>query len=818
MCALRLDGTRQLIRMHLFKTLRSLLTAFLLMATLLGVTLQAQTLPTLDAEESAFLNLINAYRAQNGAGPLQVSIALQNSSTWMANDMAAHNLVDHTDSLGRGPQQRINVFGYTYFPWGENIAGGYGDAQSAFNQWVNACDADSSGSCTFAHRVNMLNPRFVVMGIGRAYLSTSIYKYYWATDFGGFLDQTIGGGATPAAKPVINSFSASSYSTIAGQPLTLSWSVSGATAISIDNGVGDVTGSNAITVSPNQPMTYTLTGSNGSGSSSASVSIAVTQRSDGQPPSTPVLISAAAKSGTEIDLAWSASSDNVGVAGYQIFRNGAALASVPGYSVTYADLGAGPSSSYSYAVKAYDAAGNYSSLSNSLQVSTPAPVPANSGCPGPLTGAFSACYYNNTTLSGNPALVRTDNQINFDWGSGSPDKSLAPYNFSARWQGYFNLSPGDYTFTAITSDGMRVFVDGLTVLDRWRDQPPNWYTVHQTLTGGTHLIVVEYYERTGGAVAQVSWLNNNPVVQPPPVVLAFAASAPSIAPVSPVTLSWNVSGATSVTIDNGVGDVTNRSSVSVSPAQTTSYTLRASNSAGTTAATVTVAVTAAVDSTPPTSPTLVSAIAKSFSEVDLTWSASSDNVGVTGYQVLRNGAVAGVVSAGTLSFADTGVAANSTYLYMIKAFDAAGNYSAPSNSVQVATPGQATGTCAAAAEAFTGCYYNNTALTGSPVLIRTDKQINFDWSYSPLDPALSPNNFSARWQGNFTFAAGNYTFNLIGSDGMRLYIDGSLVLDRWRDQSSRWYKTSQTLSQGTHLLVVEYYEKTGTPALQLFWQ
>src|ERR1035438_8287643 len=90
---------------------------------------------TLDAEQSAFLTLINNYRAQNGAGPLQVSVALENSSQWMSNDMATKNYASHTDSLGRAPGARLAAFNYPYTPWGENIAGGFGDAQSALNQW-----------------------------------------------------------------------------------------------------------------------------------------------------------------------------------------------------------------------------------------------------------------------------------------------------------------------------------------------------------------------------------------------------------------------------------------------------------------------------------------------------------------------------------------------------------------------------------------------------------------------------------------------------------------------------------------------------------
>ena len=229
---------------------------------------------TLDSEELSFLTLINNYRAQNGAGALQVSVALQNSSTWMSTDMATKNYFSHTDSLGRDPFTRMKAFGYSYLPAGENIAAGYSDAQNTFNLWVNACDPDSSGACTYAHRQNMLNRSYVVMGIGRAYNSASTYHWYWTTDFGGYLDQTINLNGPPPA-PVITSFTANPTTVTAGQSTTLSWTTSGATAVSIDNGVGDVTNRTSIVVTPPQTTTYLLTAS-GSGSTSAATTVTVT--------------------------------------------------------------------------------------------------------------------------------------------------------------------------------------------------------------------------------------------------------------------------------------------------------------------------------------------------------------------------------------------------------------------------------------------------------------------------------------------------------------------------------------------------------------
>jgi uncharacterized protein YkwD len=136
----------------------------------------------LDSEEIAFLGLINDYRAQNGLGALQVSISLTKSSDWMSTDMATTGNFSHTDTLGRDPSARMEAYGYdTSYYWGENIAGGNATAQDTFTQWKN-----SPG-----HNANMLGSSYKVIGIARAQNPSSAYGWYWTTDFGGIVDQTI---------------------------------------------------------------------------------------------------------------------------------------------------------------------------------------------------------------------------------------------------------------------------------------------------------------------------------------------------------------------------------------------------------------------------------------------------------------------------------------------------------------------------------------------------------------------------------------------------------------------------------------------------
>lgn len=89
------------------------------------------------------------------------------------------------------------------------------------------------------------------------------------------------------------------------------------------------------------------------------------------------------------------------------------------------------------------------------------------------------------------------------------------------------------------------------------------------------------------------------------------------------------------------------------------------------------------DTTPPTAPSGLTSTGTTSSSVSLRWTAATDNVGVTGYEVLRNGSVVGTTSGTT--FTDTGLASGTAFTYTVRARDAAGNLGPASNSVQVST-------------------------------------------------------------------------------------------------------------------------------------
>jgi len=125
---------------------------------------------------------------------------------------------------------------------------------------------------------------------------------------------------------------------------------------------------------------------------------------------------------------------------------------------------------------------------------------------------------------------------------------------------------------------------------------------------------------------------------------------------------------------------------SVNASTTYNYQVIAADAAGNNSGssnTATTTTPAVPDTQAPTTPTNLVAAAVSYSQINLSWTTSTDNVGVTSYDVYRNNSKITTVS--TTSFGDTGLAASTTYTYFVKARDAAGNVSGASNSASATT-------------------------------------------------------------------------------------------------------------------------------------
>ncbi|MCD6289245.1 MAG: hypothetical protein J7M34_01985, partial [Anaerolineae bacterium] len=117
-----------------------------------------------------------------------------------------------------------------------------------------------------------------------------------------------------------------------------------------------------------------------------------------------------------------------------------------------------------------------------------------------------------------------------------------------------------------------------------------------------------------------------------------------------------------------------------------------------------------------------------------------------------------------------------------------------------------------------GEYYNNRSLVGAPALVRTDKAIDFDWGYSAPAPGLPANYFSVRWTRTMYFPEGVYEFYALSDDGVRVWVDGELIIDQWHDATGVTYTAEWTLNAGTHALRVEYYDDLGAARIRFWWK
>jgi uncharacterized protein YkwD len=128
-----------------------------------------------DSEERAFLDLINDYRARNGAGKLSLNDQLGAAAEHHSKDMAQKNYFSHKLSSGDSAEENIRHFGYTnYHAVGENIAAGNESASKVFEQWKKSNEHDK----------NMRSEDYDEIGIGRAHGKKSKYGWYWTTTFG----------------------------------------------------------------------------------------------------------------------------------------------------------------------------------------------------------------------------------------------------------------------------------------------------------------------------------------------------------------------------------------------------------------------------------------------------------------------------------------------------------------------------------------------------------------------------------------------------------------------------------------------------------
>ncbi len=129
-------------------------------------------------------------------------------------------------------------------------------------------------------------------------------------------------------------------------------------------------------------------------------------------------------------------------------------------------------------------------------------VADNSASVNGLTGT----YFGDTALT-TVVTTRTDATIDFDWGAGSPAPGVAVDAFSVRWTGSVQAQYSEtYTFTTLSDDGVRLWINGQQLVNHWTDHGPTEDSGSITLVAGQKYDVkMEFYENAWGAVAKLSW-------------------------------------------------------------------------------------------------------------------------------------------------------------------------------------------------------------------------------------------------------------------------------------------------------------------------
>jgi hypothetical protein len=219
---------------------------------------------------------------------------------------------------------------------------------------------------------------------------------------------------------------------------------------------------------------------------------------------------------------------------------------------------------------------------------------------------------------------------------------------------------------------------------------------------------------------------------------------------------------------------------------------------------------------PPAAPSGLVATPVSTSQINLSWTDNANNE--TGFEVERKQGAGGTYAfiggtgANVTSFPDSGLAANTTYFYRVRAINTGGN-SAYSAEASATTQSSGTGV------GLQGEYFSNQNLTGSPVLTRTDPVVDFNWGTSAPHASVPADNFSVRWSGKvqpqFTET---YTFYTYNDDGARLWVNGVQLVNDWTGHGATEFSGNIALTGGQqYSVVMEYFDSGGDAVARLSW-
>jgi chitodextrinase len=443
--------------------------------------------------------------------------------------------------------------------------------------------------------------------------------------------------------------------------------------------------------------------------------------SDTEAPTAPANLTSPSKTDTTVDLAWDASTDDIGVTGYDVYRGSTLAGSTTG-ATTFTVSGLEASTQYTFTVKARDAAGNVSTASNSVTVPTNEPVPDTEAptAPGNLTSPS-----------------KTDTTVDLIWDASTDNVGVTGYDV-------YNGS----TLAGSTTGATTITVTGLaasttyTFTVKAKDAADNGsaasnsvtVTTHEPPPTGPNLLQNPGFEEDNGSGLPADWTcekdylcsrdtsvkrSGSSSMKVSATSGAWFAVHQSVAASAGNTYAFDgylnipTNSDSTVTVKvqflNGSGSVLSEHTVATYTSTTSGFVQASgaftapANTANARAHVYFKQLNATIylddfslsdssdggggdpgDTESPTAPANLTSPSKTETTVDLAWDASTDNVGVTGYDVYNGSTLAGS-TAGATTFTVTGLAASTAYTFTVKAKDAAGNVSAASNALSVTT-------------------------------------------------------------------------------------------------------------------------------------
>ena len=424
------------------------------------------------------------------------------------------------------------------------------------------------------------------------------------------------------------------------------------------------------------------------------------------------------------------------------------------------------------------------------------------GAGGGSGDGLRAEYFDNANFTA-PALTRVDATVDFDWGYGAPTATMGADLFSVRWTGQIEVPATDtYTFSTTSDDGVRLWVNGQLIIDNWTDHAPTENSGAITLSAGQRYdIRLEFYENGGGAVARLLW------------------SSVSI-PRAVVPKARLYSGRTTTTSALGDG-------------------LRAEyfDNANFTAPALT-RVDATVDfdwgygaPTATMGADLFSVRWTGQIEVPATDTYTFTTTSDDGVRLWVNGQLiidnwtdhAPTENSGAIS-----LSTGQRYDIRLEFYENGGGavarllWSSPAIPRTVVPKAQLyssrTATTSVVGDGLRAEYFDNADFT-APALTRVDATVDFDWGYGAPTVTMGADLFSVRWTGQIEVpATDTYTFSTTSDDGVRLWVNGQLLIDNWTDHAPTENSGAITLSAGQRYDIrLEFYENGGGAVARLFW-